>query len=165
MVTIDPNANLVSKQQYTLSMSAGGVFGTVIGTNVDSVNSELSAAESAGTIDIAQGCVASQSALYVLNQPPYDITFTYTGDGTDSASDVFQQFANVLEGFGFSWDYVTCVAGAAAGTSAAMTGAAVNNAANSLTSPGTLWAIALIALVVVFVMSGGPELARGLKVS
>jgi hypothetical protein len=165
--TIDPNAGLAPGQQYTLSMAEAGIVGTVIGTNVDKVNADLSAGEDSGAIDIAAGAVASQSMLYAFSQPPYDITFTYTGDGSDSPMDVFQQFANVLNGFGFSWNFVICVGGTAAGTAAAQTQAqigsavsAVENAASLAASPSFLWPVVILVLVAVFVFSGGASILR-----
>jgi hypothetical protein len=160
MATIDPNAGLTPGAQYTLSMSEGGLVGTVIGTNVDKVNSDLSAGLDSGAIDIAANAVASQSVLYALSQPPYDITFTYTGDGSDSATDVFNQFASVLAGFAFSWTYVICVGGTAAGSSAAQTQATLASAASALTSPSFLWPIVILAVIFLFFYSGGASILK-----
>lgn len=171
MITIDPSAGLIPGQQYTLSMSESGIVGTLIGTNLDKVNSDLAAGENSGMIDIAANLVASQSSIYVATQPPYDVTFTYTGDGTDNPTDVFNQFAAVLNGFGFSWNYVICVGGSAAGSSAAQTQAQVVSAATTLAgaaqaiaSPSFLWPIVILAVIGVFLFSGGaPMLRRVLK--
>lgn len=167
MPTIDPNAGLAPGQQYTLSMAESGVVGTIVGTNLDKVNADLSAGEDSGAIDIAAGAVASQSILYAVTQPPYDVTFTYTGDGTDSPMDVFQEFANVLNGFAFSWEYVICVGGTAAGTAAAQTQAQISavaqtavNAAKAVTNPSFLWPIVILAVIALFIFSGGVSVLR-----
>lgn len=166
-MTIDPNAGLTPGQQYTLSMQESGIVGTVIGTTLDKVNSDLAAGENSGAIDIAANVVASQSVLYVLTQPPYDVTFIYTGDGTDTATDVFNQLANCLNGFAFSWTYVICVGGTAAGSSAAQTQAQVGkavdtigNIASTVSSPSVLWPIVILAVIGIFIYSGGPSILK-----
>lgn len=157
-MTIDPNANLAPGQQYTLSVLEGGVLGDIVGQSIDSVSAALN---NSSAVDVATGISVSQSVLSIFT---FDITFTYSGDGTDTPQDVFQEFAAALEATGYNWNYVTCTAGMQAGSAGATAVKTVAGAIQSVTpSSSSLWAVALIALLAIFVFSGGPELMRGLK--
>jgi len=151
---------------YTMSIRQGGVLGYFEpATSGDSLTSTL---DNSGLVDLATNITVTQNTLAT----PYDfnVTFTYSGDGTDQLSDVFNEFVSALASFGTNWTFVLCVEGTQAGTQAATAGAAISNAASSLSktasslfgSPGSLWAIAVIALIVVFLLSGGPSLIRPL---
>jgi hypothetical protein len=151
MNPIDPNAALVTGRQYTLSMSVSGL-GILENQSVDSITQQL---EQSGQVDLATAIQTNSSLLHPLT---YDVTFTYSGDGTDAAMDVFQEFTNALNGPISTWNFISVASGAAAGTGTA--GELPPGAASLLPGASSLWAIALIAIVAVFFFSGGSSLLR-----
>lgn len=101
-----------------------------------------------------------------VNGTAYDITFVYTGDGTDSATDVFQEFASALEGLITNWNYLGTSNGAAGVAKCQSVTNQVKCTVASVTPSSTsLVAIAVIALAVIFVASGGIGVARSVASS
>jgi hypothetical protein len=152
MNPLDPNASLTMGTQYTLSMSVSGVVGVLANQSVDSITQQL---EQSAAVDLATG-IQTNSPL--LHPSTYNVTFTYSGDGTDSAIDVFSEFANALNGFDKTWDFIAIASGAAPGTGGA--GTVPPGTLPALPGASSLWAIALIVIVAVFFFSGGASLVR-----
>lgn len=147
MPALDPNAALTPGAQYTLTMEAGAATSV---SSVDAITQEL---VNSNAVDLATSIQTNKQLLSVL---AYDVTFTYTGDGTDSGLDVFNEFHSVLSGWFSSWTFVAIAQGTTPGTGSATGGLDLTK----LVSSSSLWAIAVIALIVVFLLSGGTSVIR-----
>jgi hypothetical protein len=166
LTPLDPTVGLTPGAQYTLSMNeSGGILAAlVVPPSALTVQQEL---VDDCSIDIATSI--SVQSFQETNGTGYDVTFIYSGDGTDSANDVFQEFANSLSGIITSWNYLGIVVGAtgfaAANSVTTQVSTAASNAAAAINplipSSSSLWAIAIIAIVAVFVFSGGIGVVRG----
>lgn len=141
-------------QVYTMSLLEGGIFGDVVGQGIDSATSALQ------TVSGVSGLKVSQSFLSIYT---FDITFTYTGDGADTVAAMYQNFADALGHWGYTWDYVTTVTGTQSGSAGGDATQTIKDAITSVTpSTGSLWAIAVIGLLAVFLLSGGAAATRRL---
>jgi hypothetical protein len=163
-------AGLTPGQTYTMTLTEGGLgllataAEQAIGSAASSVQSSLNGC--AG-VDIASNISVTQTCFGLSN---FQITFQYSGDGTDSATDVFNEFANALESLGTSWSYVgtvtggptNCALGNAQAATVSAAKAVAKTACNIANSPSSLWAIAIIGIIAVFVLSGGVGAARSI---
>jgi hypothetical protein len=142
--------------QYTMTIECS-VLGALENQSGESITAQLIGS---CNVDLAS---AISVTTPLLSPTTYNVTFIYTGDGTDSVADVFQEFASALEDLITNWNYVQCTVGATPGAAGSTLGGASTPCLPSLqTSSSFLWAVAAIGLILVFVISGGPELARQL---
>lgn len=139
--TLDVSDFLSPGGRYTITVNEPTL---ATGTNIDTILGSL------------QGISTMSHVVLARNGWDFDVTFTYTGDGTDVVANLFQQIADRLDSWYGSWSYV----GAYRGAVGAGTGTKTNISIPAFSSSG-LWAIAIIVLLIVFVMSGGAGLARG----
>lgn len=147
MAAIDFSEFLNRGQQYTFSLStsnlayfSGGAF------NVQAMDTALM-----GISSISKAQAWSPAKL----SGAVNVSFVYVGDGGDAAGNVAQEIIDRLNGtltFG-SFDLVGMASGAV--------GVGVTQPPlPSLPGTGAIWGIAVIALLAVFVMSGGAGLVR-----
>ena len=145
MTLLTPDTRLTNGQTYTMSLTAGFLSA---GVPVDQVTATL---VNSPVVDIAEGIQTNQDFWSLKT---YNVTFTYTGDGTDTVSDVFNEFANALDVGLSSFDFLACTTGTVPGTG--------SGAANPPTLPttGALWAYVAIGVLLIFVASGGIGVVR-----
>lgn len=164
MAVVDPGAGLINSQQYTMTVNqtAGLLAPLVIPPSALDVTATL---ENSPAVDLATSIVVN--SYQQMNGLAYDVTFTYTGDGTDSGADVFNEFADALDGLITNWNLISMSTGAAglAATSgiSGQASAAVAAVQNALPGSSSLWAIAVIAVLAIFVLSGGVGVARSVS--
>jgi hypothetical protein len=168
MRIVNLNDFLVRGTAYTMSLKEGGVLGDIVGTSIDTATAALQGVANVSNIRVSQ----AWTSFFV-----FDISFTYTGDGSDVAAGIYQAFADALSGMGYSWDYITTTGPdsssnqgiapeAGSGDVVQLAGIqnAIGDAASSLTkfvpSGSSLWAIAAIGLLAVFLLSGGAPAVR-----
>jgi len=105
------------------------------------------------TIPYLSGVYAHSSSLLSGNE--FDVTFTYNGDGSDTMAYAVQSILDATSGFlGNNLNFLGAYVGD--------TGVEGNQPPppNILPSSSSLWAIAVIGILVVFVLAGGPSVAR-----
>jgi hypothetical protein len=139
--TLDQSDFLVSGERYTITVNEPTL---ATGTSIDTILAELQGIPTMSHISLSR---------VGWN---FDVTFTYTGDGSDVVANLFAQIVDRLDTWYGTWNYVAAYHG---GTGAA-TGTKITPSIPALSTSG-LWAIAIIAIVLVFVLSGGIGLARG----
>jgi hypothetical protein len=139
------DAPLTNGKSYTMSMQAG--VATIV-ASVDQLTTDL---ENSAAVDLAS---AIQTNKQFFSVSTYDVTFTYTGDGTDTVADVFNEFASALDGWFASWKFIACVEGTTPGTGSS------TKDPPSFPTASSLWAIVVIGLIVLFFFSGGASLVR-----
>lgn len=156
MAPVDLSQFLTPGQTLTLSFKQSGL--NPIRAGVADVTSALQYL----ALPIKNPSVVLVGGVFGLFANQYDITFQYSGDGSDVLANLqvpIQDALNNLETLA-SFDFLGANAGAG--------GVAPNSTPG--TSPGLpalipstsgLWAIAIIVLLVVFVMSGGAGVVRG----
>jgi CheY-like chemotaxis protein len=155
MPALDINEFLVRGQQYTMSFSASALNYITAGAfDLSALDAALQGMSGlSGTQVISSGWFSAQ----------VNVVFTYDGDGTDMVAQIVQDiltaFTNATVG---SWTYVgtlssslktgDAVAGVGKQTAGEI-GAAVSGVLPNLSSG--LWAVVVIALIAVFIFSGG----------
>lgn len=161
--TLNMNENLVHGQQYTFSFLSGvGIAAQVGGVIADGptltaqFQADLSGFMSGITVK-----VASDLEQQFLSDTQVDVTFIYTQAGADTVSSLSDLLmASLYQGESFYSSVLTnypSFVGAYGGSQGA-----VKNGLGipSLPSTSSLWAIAVLALLGVFVFSGGASATR-----
>jgi len=168
MSTVAPDDNLLPGQTYTFSFSLGNWFSL---PSTSAVQAEL-AANAPNFISNVQ--VQQKSGIGLLTNY-YDVTFTYTGDGSDVASDVASEMIAAFAAGGDSFSLTSMDAGsvgssaqqdltAGAGIVGNTVGTAVGNALNQAgVGLGTGWTIVIVlglAAVILFEIGGVSGIRR-----
>jgi hypothetical protein len=153
MAAIDVSTFLVNGHQYTLSFSQSGW--NPIRAGVADVTSALQYLPTTKNLT-----VALKGGVLGLFANQYDVTFVYTGDGSDVLANLVEPMTQALDQLETlaTFDFLGAAEGGA--------GVAPNTTPSDSPKPSwvpstsTLWAIAIIAILVVFVMSGGASVLR-----
>jgi len=89
----------------------------------------------------------------------FDVTFTYTGDGSDTAANIIQPMLDALNGVLASFDFVGITSG---DTGVPTEGTDAGGGAHIPEISTTTIALVVVGIaLVVFLVSGGPSLVRG----
>src|SRR5271157_849573 len=146
MPALDINSFLTPGTQYTMSFS------------MSTLAYVTNAFDNGPLLAALQGMsgVSSVSVNFpTMTKEQVDVTFIYSGDGSDVAANlagaIIQAFDSATSG---SYDYIGTVSGATA------PGFKPLDVSALVRSSSGLWALAVIAIVAVFLFSGGAGLVR-----
>jgi hypothetical protein len=154
---LDISSFLQQGSQYTFSLTPSGLISNFYRPSSDDV---LTALQGVPGLD-ALAVVVQPASFFSLGADQFNVTFVYSGDGSDTVASMAGQLIDALSGLSTSFSFVSAYggpAGAPADTSG-LTQAA-NSLSNVVPSTGSLWAIALIGLIVIFLLSGGAQIVR-----
>lgn len=145
MPSIDINTFLKRGQLYTITFKSSGWYKPLL----DTITSELQYIPGIGNATATYSGGLLGTGFF---SDQLDVTFLYTGDGSDVIANIVQNMLDQISGTFAQFDYVGAYTGAT-GTPTEVD--KVTDPIKSLTNPTSLWAIAIILIVVVFVASGG----------
>jgi hypothetical protein len=152
-LNVDISTFMVKGQAYTVSLKSVGIGRP----NIDTINSALQyvAGVSAPSIKLVGG-------FYGLFADQFDVTFTYSGDGSDVIANVVGRILDATNsGYFTELEFVGAYTGAT-GTPTEGTAAGGGFQQPSLIpDTSTLVLIVLGLGLVVFIASGGPKLIKG----
>jgi hypothetical protein len=154
MAAVEISTFLNRGQQYTFSFAQGGL--NPIRKGAADVTEALQYLSGVSQLSVA--LVGGVMGLFA-NQ--YDVTFTYVGDGSDTVANLVQNMLDALDSTFYTFDFLGANSGGGGVTPNDAAATNTNDLASGfgLTS-SSLWAIAIVALAVVFVMSGGASASR-----
>lgn len=154
---IDLSIFLAKGQQYTFSFEPSGAVAVVYRPSLADVTAALQ-----GLPGIDALAVAVQSAsFFSLSGDQFNVTFNYAGDGSDTVASMQGAMLDQLNTLATSFSFLAAYGGSS-GTPADQAGIAANllSAGSLLPSTGSLWAYVVLALIVLFFMSGGVSVLR-----
>lgn len=149
---------MVKGQQYTFSFQPSGIVASVYRPSSDSVLSALQFDPLLSQVSVA----VQPASFWSVDNDQFNITFIYAGAGDDQVSDMVSSILDDLSNQTTSFNFVSAYTGATgAPADVANTGGIDIN--SIIPSTSGIWAIAIIVLLGVFVVSGGPSVARSLS--
>jgi hypothetical protein len=154
MPAIDVSTFLANGQQYTVSFAQSGW--NPIRAGVADVTSALQFIPNVKNLT-----VALKGGVFGLFANQYDVTFVYTGDGSDVLANLVEPMTQALDQLETlaSFDFLGASTGAA-GVAPNTTPGDSPGLPGLIPSSSSLWAIVIVAVLIVFVMSGGASVLR-----
>lgn len=162
---LDISGFLAQGGLYTFTLTPAGIVSSVYRPSLDDVTAAIQ-----GVPGVDSLAVTVQPAnFFSISPDQFNLSFVYHGDGADTVASMAGQLIDALSGLATSFSFVGAYggpAGAPADTSGISENlqAAADTVKQSVSSvlPGTgsLWAIAVIGLIVVFLLSGGAQIVR-----
>lgn len=131
--------------QYTMTFEPSGLLSYLEHPDVGALNNSVQSISY-----IASPVVTLRPVTGVGGTDYYDLSFTYVGDGSDAFGNIAGDVLAAFDGStSVSWDFI--------GFGTPQPNQSLNL---PLPSSSSLWAIALVALLAVFVLSGGASATR-----
>ncbi len=144
---------LIPNQVYTFSIQPSGVLAYAYRPSATDLLSAFQNNPLLGSVSVN----VSPASWASVSPDIFLVTFTYMGDGQDQVSDIFQSMLDDLSSLSISSVESMSFVAAVTGT----------QGVGSETTPGvpqldssSLWAVAVIVLLAVFVLSGGASATR-----
>ena len=153
MAAIDVSTFLENGRQYTISFAQSGW--NPIRAGAADVTSALQYIPNVSGLS-----VKLVGGVFGLFANQYDVSFTYTGDGTDVLAIVLEPMLEALDNLETLATFDFLGANAGAGGVDPNSKPADSPDLSFIPSTSALWAIAVIAILVVFFASGGVALLR-----
>lgn len=144
--------------QYTFSFKPSGALSVVYRPSLSDVTAVI---DGVGGVD-ALAVVVQPASFFSIGSDQFNVTFTYNGDGSDTVESMTSDMLDALSSLSTAFQFIAAYQGGS-GTPADTSGVSEDihaAAAAVIPSTGSLWAIALIAIVVLFFFSGGASVVR-----
>lgn len=155
---IDLATFLTKGQQYTFSLQPSGAVSYVYRPSLADVTAAID-----GLPGVDSLAVAVQPAnFFSISGDQFNVTFDYSGDGSDTVASIEGAMLDALSDLSTGFTFIAAYVGAS-GTPADTSGVSetLHAAVKSVVpSTSSLWAIALIGLIVIFFLSGGATVLR-----
>jgi hypothetical protein len=143
---LDVNTFLIRGTQYTLALKPS-FLSALDFESYDSLTSKV-----AGLSNLSGAYFHAGTSGLMSNE--VDCTFTYSGDGSDVVANIYQQVTDAIDGTFGNYDFVGMTQGAAG------TDETGGTPLPTLPSSSYLWAFAALAIIALFVYTGGATATR-----
>jgi len=141
-------------QQYTFSLQPSGIVAAVYRPSTTDLLTTMQDNPILGNVSVA----ISKASFFSFGNDILLVTFIYRGDGSDQVSDVFQSMLDDFSASSLSdlesLSFIAAIPGPKG------IGTEETPGLPKLPDTSSLWAIALIGLLAVFLLSGGASVVR-----
>lgn len=158
MPSLDLSEFLAPGQVYTITVSPGGVVSYLEHPDVGALTAAL---QGLNFMD-APG-LAVTTPVQLGGTDYYNVTFSYSGDGSDVVAGLYQEIADAFAGATAVsvWNFVGANQGAGGVQQQDQSGnVSLPSVSSLLGSSGSLWAIVAILIIAAFLFSGGSGALR-----
>lgn len=156
MPSLDLSQFLTPGQQYTITVTPGGFVSYLEHPDVGSLTAALQGLNYMN----APGLTVSTPAQ-IGGTDYYNVTFEYSGDGSDVVAGLYQQIADAFAAATSvsTWNFVGANQGAG-GVAQQNQSGSLPSISSLVPSSGSLWAIVAILVIAAFLFSGGSSALR-----
>lgn len=162
---IDLSAFLTKGQQYTFSLQPSGAVSYVYRPSLADVTAAIDGLPGVDSLAVA----VQPASFFSISGDQFNVSFDYSGDGSDTVASMQGAMLDALSDLATGFMFIAAYGGGSgtpadtSGISEDLQGAAdalKNTAGSLLPSTSAIWAIAILALVVVFFLSGGATVLK-----
>jgi hypothetical protein len=153
---LDLSEFLMPGKTYTITVTPGGVVSYLEHPDVGALTAAL---QGLNFMDAPQLAVATP--VQVGGTDYYNVTFTYSGDGSDVVAGLYQEISDAFSGATAVtvWNFVGASEGGAGVPQQDQTGK-LPSLPSVIPASGSLWAIVVILLIAAFMFSGGSSFLK-----